>query len=73
MSRSGLLLLADDVRPRALRERQDDDLVDVDVRASHERERDAVGDVLGAERSTERDVFVDGAGLPSKSSRNARV
>ena len=56
-------LVANDSRAGRLRERRDDDLVDVHVRRAREREHDAVGDVLGVDRAAERDVLVDRARL----------
>ena len=50
-------ILADDAGAARLRERGDDDLIDVHVRRPREREKHALGDVLGADRPAESDAL----------------
>src|SRR6186997_2742998 len=57
------LFRAEDAHSGGLRERHDDDLVNVHVRGARDREEDAVRDVLRAHRPAERDVRVDRARL----------
>ena len=58
--RHHLILVPEDPPAARLGQRLDDDLVDVDVQRSRQREEDAVGDVLGGERL---DALVDGGRL----------